>query len=108
MKEPPVGFTIQNYSTNMQRDPNYVSNRGNQMKVRAERIPSGDYELFLEIDPIKLPVLYSSKDLEVLERNGVIRNRNSYNAGTLVKFNIRTESEDKIEQAILDTVTECH
>jgi len=74
------------------------------MKIRAEKTPSGEYELYLEVDAVKLPIVYSENDLTVLEQNGVIKNRSSYMAGTLVKYDYT--DQEKIETAILDAVTE--
>ena len=79
---------------------------GKDMKVIAEKLPDGKFELFLEIPRIKLPVRYGPEDLEILERNGVLNNRDSYNAGTLLKFTLPRDEQERIVAGILDAVTE--
>ena len=76
------------------------------MKVIAEKRPDKAFDLFLEIPRIKLPIHYELEDLETLEKNKVLNNRDSYNAGTTLKFTLSLDDQERITAAVLDAVTE--
>jgi hypothetical protein len=75
------------------------------MKICANKLPDGKYELFLECR-IELPVRYSEKDIETLENNRILFDRCSYYGGAELTFRLKKELMDEIRTAVMETVTE--